>query len=45
MSTKRIIKQVRKGGSINGEVTNLVVTIPANSGIELGDYVEVTKVE
>lgn len=42
---EKIIQKVRVGGSQKGEVTNLVVTIPINSGIEPGDYVKIEKVD
>jgi len=45
MSRKQIIQKVRKGGSINGKITNLVVTVPINSGIQVGDHVKIEMVE
>lgn len=45
MSRKQIIQKVRVGGTSNGTVTNLVVTIPKGSDIKEGDYVKIEKVE
>ena len=43
--SKQIINKVRKGGSLNGKTTNLIVTVPLNSGIKEGDYVRIEKVD
>lgn len=41
----KIIQKVRVGGSMEGKITNLVVTVPINSDIKEGDYVKIEKVD
>lgn len=43
--SQTLINKVRVGGSKKDRKPVLIVTIPANSGIEIGDYVEISKIE
>lgn len=40
-----IVQKVRVGGTQQGKVMNLVVTVPMNKGIKEGDYVRIVKVD